>query len=465
MNAIHPGGHPWQLGASESAALLRAGRLASVELVESVLERMRSCNQAVNAIVAQVDAASLLAQASAADRRHAAGNPAGALDGIPLTVKDNLWVQGLPATWGVEALATFVPDHDEPVVARVREAGAIVLGKTNVPPMALAATTGNGVYGPTCNPLAPAMTPGGSSGGAGAALALGMGALALATDAGGSIRRPAAYTGTVGFKPSTGAVLSSSGFPRTSLDFQVVGPMARSVEDCALLATMIAVDASRFPGQGQAARPEVWLRERARARRARIVAIVPPDQGQEPVVTAALNECVERLARAGHRVAWQPMPYSVAQVDAFWLEIIPHGVRAAVDELGLDESALPAALRDLARRSSEPSAVDVYRTIARLLDWRQRTRALWAEADVVLSPASPCLAWPLDAPYPASIDGCQASPRAGALYATFANAAGAPSISVPVPWHPGIGMQLTGAPGDDAQLLAWAWECEQAMLA
>lgn len=392
MNAIHPGGHPWQLGASESAALLRAGRLASVELVESVLERMRSCNQAVNAIVAQVDAASLLAQASAADRRHAAGNPAGALDGIPLTVKDNLWVQGLPATWGVEALATFVPDHDEPVVARVREAGAIVLGKTNVPPMALAATTGNGVYGPTCNPLAPAMTPGGSSGGAGAALALGMGALALATDAGGSIRRPAAYTGTVGFKPSTGAVLSSSGFPRTSLDFQVVGPMARSVEDCALLATMIAVDASRFPGQGQAARPEVWLRERARARRARIVAIVPPDQGQEPVVTAALNECVERLARAGHRVAWQPMPYSVAQVDAFWLEIIPHGVRAAVDELGLDESALPAALRDLARRSSEPSAVDVYRTIARLLDWRQRTRALWAEADVVLSPASPV--WP-----------------------------------------------------------------------
>ncbi|MEK7943135.1 amidase [Pigmentiphaga sp. YJ18] len=465
MSAIHPEGHPWPPGASESAALLRAGRLASVDLIESALERMRSCNAALNAIVAQVDAESLLAQARAADRRYAAGNPGGALDGIPLTVKDNLWVRGLPATWGVDALATFVPDHDEPVVGRVREAGAIILGKTNVPPMALAATTGNGVYGPTRNPLDPAMTPGGSSGGAAAALAAGMGGLALATDAGGSIRRPAAYTGTVGFKPSAGAVLSSSGFPRTSLDFQVVGPMARSVEDCALLATTIAAGASCFPGQGQAARPQAWLRERAQARRARIVAVVPPDQGQEPVVTAALNECVERLARAGHRVDWQPMPYSVAQVDAFWLELIPHGVRAAVEELGLDESALPAALRDLARRSSEPSAVDVYRTIARLLDWRQRTRALWAEADVVLSPASPCLAWPLDAPYPASIDGCQVSPRAGALYATFANAAGAPSISVPVPWHPGIGMQLTGAPGDDAQLLAWAWECEQAMQA
>jgi len=323
--------------------------------------------------------------------------------------------------------------------------------------MALAAVTGNEIYGPTRNPLVPVLTPGGSSGGAAAALACGIGALALATDAGGSIRRLAAYTGTVDFKPSAGATRSSSGFPRTSLDFQVVGPMARSVEDCALLTAVLAVDGSCFPWRTDAGRPEAWLRDRAQARRARILAVSPPAQGQEPEVTAALNTCAERLARAGHRIDWRPMPYSVAQVDAFWSELIPHGVRTAVDELGLDEAALPAPLRDLARRSSESTAADMYRTVARLLEWRQQLRALWSEADVVLSPASPCLAWPHDEPYPARIDGGPASPRAGAIYAAFANAAGAPSISVPVSWHPGIGIQLTGVPGSDARLLAWAW--------
>lgn len=464
-HATPPTRAPWQLGASESAALMRAQRLSAADLLESVLERIRARNAEVNALVAGFEPQQLLAEAAQADRRLAQGRPAGALDGLPLTVKDNLWVRGLPATWGLAALRDFMPPQDDAVVGCVREAGAVVIGKTNVPAMALAATTANEVHGVTRNPLSPALTPGGSSGGAAAALACGFGALALATDAGGSIRRPAAYTGTVGFKPSAGALRASSGFPRTSLDFQVVGPMARSVEDCALLSAVLAVDADRFPWLAQAQRPQAWLNEWAGARRARVLAITPPAQGQDAEISEALHACAERLARAGHQIDWHPAPYALDQVEAFWTELLPHGVRAAVEALDLDESALPQGLRDLAQRSSKQAATQAYRTVARLLDWRQQLGALWSRADVILSPASPCRAWPHADPYPGHIGGQPASPRAAAVYAVFANAAGAPSISVPVPGQPGVGMQLTGAPGEDARLLAWAWELEQLMQA
>lgn len=463
MNTTHPLQRPWQLGASESAALLRAGRISSVKLIESVLERVQSKNTEVNAIVASPEPDTLLAQAAEADRRLAQGQPAGLLDGIPLTVKDNLWVRGLPATWGVAALRSFVPAEDEAAVRRARHAGAVIIGKTNVPAMALAATTSNDVYGVTRNPLSLALTPGGSSGGAAAAVASGFGALALATDAGGSIRRPAAYTGTVGFKPSSGTLCASNGFPRTSLDFQVIGPMARSVEDCALLTAVLAMDPASFPWLAQPGRPDTWLGERARARRARIMAITPPVEGQDLAVSAALHACAERMARAGHRIDWQPMPYSLPEVEAFWSELLPHGVRAAMDTLGLNAAALPKALQEMAKRSCAATPCDVYRTITRLLDWRQQLRDLWAHTDLVLSPTSPCLAWSHDQAYPAQIEGQPAPARAGAMYAVFPNAAGAPSISVPVPWQLGVGMQLTAAPGHDIQLLAWAWELERVM--
>src|SRR5205807_6414926 len=152
------------------------------------------------------------------------GRPASPLDGVPVTVKDNILVAGMRATWGSRLYRDYVAEEDETPVRRLREAGAVILGKTNVPEFTLHGFTHNAVFGTTGNPWNPALTPGGSSGGAVAAVASGMGALAFGTDGGGSIRRPAAYTGLIGFKPSRDTVRRGKGFPAILHDFEVIGP-------------------------------------------------------------------------------------------------------------------------------------------------------------------------------------------------------------------------------------------------
>src|SRR5690606_39209169 len=141
------------------------------------------------------------------------GRPLGPLDGIPATVKDNVPVRGLRCTWGSRAFENYVPTSDEPAVARLRESGASILGKTNVPEFTLQGFTDNALFGVTVNPWNTDLTPGGSSGGAVAAVAAGMGVAALATDGGGSIRRPCAHTGLYGLKPSPGFVARADHLP------------------------------------------------------------------------------------------------------------------------------------------------------------------------------------------------------------------------------------------------------------
>src|SRR4029079_1523772 len=158
---------------------------------EATLARIEDVNPHLNAIVT-LDLAGARAAADASTRRWRNGEPLGPLDGVPVTIKDSIWVRGLRTTWGSSLYADFIPDSDEAPVARLREAGAVILGKTNVPQFTLQGYTDNCLFGPTRNPWDLALTPGGSSGGAVAAVASGMGPLALGTDGGGSIRRPSA---------------------------------------------------------------------------------------------------------------------------------------------------------------------------------------------------------------------------------------------------------------------------------
>src|SRR3972149_6033746 len=213
--------------------------VSPVEVFDYFFSRYERLNRHVNAIVAG-DSESARAAARAAEARALNGSRLGALDGIPVTIKDNIFVRGCAVTWGSRLYQNFRPECDDIAIERLRSAGAVFLGTTNTPEFALNQYTDNLVFGATRNPWAPDLTPGGSSGGAVAALALGLAPLAVGTDAGGSIRRPASYAGVVGFRPSTGRIPRVSGFPALAHDFQVVAPAARSVDDAYLLFRIMA---------------------------------------------------------------------------------------------------------------------------------------------------------------------------------------------------------------------------------
>ena len=246
------------MGAADAVLALRAGEVSSRQLVEASLRRIETVNPALNAVVT-LAAERALEEAEAADTRRAHGEDPGVLGGLPIAIKDNQRTAGIRTTLGSPLHADDVPDADAGIVARVRAAGGIVMGKTNIPEFSIGANTVNRLFGATGNPFAPDLTCGGSSGGSAVAVSSGMVPLATGSDHGGSLRIPASYCGVVGYRASPGVVPNEE---RTTAQthYSVQGPIARSVEDAALLLSVIAgrtgtagrdpmafpLDASRF---------------------------------------------------------------------------------------------------------------------------------------------------------------------------------------------------------------------------
>ncbi|MEO8280811.1 MAG: amidase [Ideonella sp.] len=444
----------WQVSASEMQRRFRDGSLTPSAVAAACLERLEAVNPRLNAVIARRDQA-FLDEAEQATQRHARRQPLSMLDGIPISVKDSLLTADMPTTWGTPALRSHSPGHDEFAVARARAAGALIIGKTNVPEFALEGYTDNPVFGVTGNPWAPELTPGGSSGGAVAAVAAGIAPLAIAQDGGGSIRRPASHAGVVGLKPSLSAWPRQHVLPSLLLDFEVIGPLARTVADARLLFDALRgpalVDRSSLAAAQAASRP-------AKAGPRRVLYVerfgtAPLD----PQVAASVGQAVETLAGLGHDVDAGALPLDLEFFVEAWPQIGQIGLARMFDEhpdWAEQASQKYRAMADAGRRLPASRLLQIIEQVTQL---RRASAALFDHIDLIVMPSAAALPWPAQQAYPTHVDGHEVGPRGHAIYTGWVNAAGLPSLALPCePAANGlpIGFQVIGAFGSDDALLS-----------
>lgn len=443
----------WRLSATELQRRYRDRSLTPLAVAHACLGRLEAVNPRLNAVIARRDAA-FLAEAQAAGERHAQGRPLSPLDGIPLTVKDSLYTADLPTTWGCPALREHQTGQDELAVARARAAGALIIGKTNVPEFALEGYTDNPVFGTTRNPWDLALTPGGSTGGGVAALAAGIAPLAIGQDGGGSIRRPASHAGVVGLKPSLSAVPREHVLPSLLLDFEVIGPLARTVADVRLLFAIMrgpaAIDRSSLAAAQAAAQPRP-------AGPLRILYVERfGDAPLDPQVAASVAAAVRQLAALGHHVTQGPLPLDLDFFGAAWPQIGQAGLARLFEHAPKWEAAASRKYRDMAQQGKGIPAARLWDILERVKQLRRDAVALFDAIDVIVLPSAAALPWPAQEAYPARIAGHDVGPRGHAVYTGWVNAAGLPALALPCsPSREGlpIGMQLVGRYGSDELLL------------
>lgn len=443
----------WQLPATTLQRRYRDRSLTPTEVARACLARLDAVNPLLNAVVSRRDER-VLQEAAAATERHARGAPLSALDGVPLTVKDSLYLADLPTTCGTAALRDHRPGHDELAAARARAGGALILGKTNVPEFANDGYTANPLFGATGNPWNPALTPGGSSGGAVAAVAAGIGPLAIAQDGGGSIRRPASHTGLVGLKPSLSRWPRHHTLPGLLFDFDVIGPVARTVADARLL-----FDALRGPDAGDrsslaAAQAAAALPERPGPLRIRYIERLH-DNPLDPQIAASCRRAAERFAALGHHVEDGALGLDLRFLLDAWAQIGQTGLAAMFDQHPDWEAGASPKYRDAADAGRRVSAARLWRIQAEVTRLRRDSAAVFEHTDVLLMPAAAALPWPKAEAFPPVIDGHEVGPRGHAVYTGWVNATGLPGLALPCePSREGlpIGLQLIGPYGGDERL-------------
>lgn len=473
-----PAARPDLPSASELAAAIRAGELSSVALVESQLARVDAYNPGLNAIVT-LDAAGARARARQADEALARGELWGPLHGVPVTVKDSFATAGIRTTAGYSPLSAWVPDADATVVALLREAGAIVLGKTNLPTLAMDMQTTNPVFGRTNNAWDPERTAGGSSGGCSVAVATGMSALSVGSDLAGSLRVPTAFNGVYGFKPSHHLISLHGHVPPIpgeidgmTWNMAVAGPIARTADDLALafdvLARPHATDRTVLPTwSAEPAPPPV---DSLRVAWTDTLPGVPVSREIQDVMAAT----VERLARAGAQVS-RAAPAALDPVSIWetWGALV--GAQG-----GYERSNLSRRLGKLFvgrqvehlpmhRHILDPITVPSYmQSLGRQDRAAQAMDALFDAHDVWIVPVSSTTAFPHLAPSrmfgafpvydePLMVDG-QPVPYfvATQSWTTLFNVTGNPVVSMPVGLGSSglpVGVQVVGRRYDDRRLL------------
>lgn len=443
----------WQLGIADLAEAYRAGRTDPVQVAAVYTARIAEIDPKLNCYVALNP--TLAAEAAESARLLAAGTPRSLLEGVPIAVKDNLVARGMPATWGSALFADQgVRDSDELPVARLRAAGALILGKTNTPEFAVEGYTHNRLFGTTGNAWNPGLTPGGSSGGSVSAVAAGLAVAAIGTDGGGSIRRPAGYTGLHGLKPTIGAVPRAGGLPQVLLDFEVVGGLARSARDLLILHEVLAGEDRADPMSRRRA-GDPCSRDHLR------ILYVPRlgDNPCDPGILAACADLAADLRVLGHEVTEGEMPFDLAELNAFWPRFGQTGLaamRRALPEMASKASKPYLAMAD---QGDEIAATEFYGALDLVRELRAAASAFFADTDVIMTPSSAAQPWAADQPFPPEIDGQKVGPRGHAVYTGWVNAAGLPGLNVPAGLDADgmpVGAQLVGDIFADIRLLELA---------
>ena len=457
MAALH------ELGLAEAGREIAAGRLAAFDLAQALLARAEAHRQ-LNAFVT-VNGERILAAARAADAHQASGKPLGALHGAPIAFKDNIETRDDPTTAGSRALSGYVASQDAPIVERLVSAGAIPFGKTGMHEFAFGITSNNAAFGPVRNPFDTSRSPGGSSGGSGAAVGARLAPAAIGTDTGGSIRIPAGFCGLWGYRPTLGR-WPTGGIVPIARSRDTPGPLARHMEDIALLDEAATGEA-----------PHAF----ASLRGQRIGVPASHFQDLDDEVEALARAALRRLAAAGAELveidlpdvwdltrATQPIVFFEARQElSAWF--------AARDGRSLREVAAEIASPDVARvfkaLAAEPPVIPpgVYRAT--------RDRALPALRDVIFATMRrerlAALAYPVTparAPRLGDDEGFSFNGRMASVFETIIRhadvtaAAGGPSLAVPIGLDSGgvpIGLELAGMPGEDRALLGLGFAVER----
>ncbi|SCL21011.1 aspartyl/glutamyl-tRNA(Asn/Gln) amidotransferase subunit A [Micromonospora rhizosphaerae] len=311
-----------KLSAAEIAGLVAGGETSAVEVTQAHLDRIAAVEDRVHAFL-HVDTEGALAAARALDERRAAGAELGPLAGVPVAVKDVLTTKGVPTTVGSKILEGWRPPYDSTIVQRLRDAGTVMLGKTNMDEFAMGSSTEYSAYGPTHNPWDLSRIPGGSGGGSAAALAAYEAPLAIGSDTGGSIRQPGAVTGTVGAKPTYGGT-SRYGLVAFSSSLDTPGPCARTVLDAALLHQVIGGHDPRDSTSIPQPVPDVVGAARLGATGdltgVKLGVVTEfTGEGAEPGVMAAFRESVEALAKLGAEIVEISCPHFKYALPAYYL--------------------------------------------------------------------------------------------------------------------------------------------------
>lgn len=433
---------------------LRSGTLSAAALMRETLDRIAAVNDRVNAIVALRDADDLMQEAEAADR----ADTRGPLHGLPIAVKDLVNVRGIVSTQGSPLFRDFVPERDDLLAQRMREAGAILIGKTNVPEFGLGSHSFNPVYGASRNPYNTDLSCGGSSGGAAVALATGMVALADGSDMMGSLRNPAAWNNVCGFRPSIGLVPNEPAGEAYFRQLATLGPMARSPQDIALFLDVLAGPDPRVPGMlnGAPAHPLPpvdckglkigWLGDWG---------------GAYPMEDGILQQCesaLEVFRSLGAQVDTLAPPFAAEQIWDSWITLRSWAVAGSLRALQDNRAALKdTAIWEL-ERGLGFSAMDIHQASEVRSDWFRACAALFGDYDALILPAAQVWPFPVEQPWPKTVAGQQMDTYHRWMETVVpVSLLGLPALALPAGFGEAglpMGIQLFGPLGADRRVLS-----------